>query len=1254
MGDHDSWAQLNGLLPDKSQSVIRVLDRERWSRAEERVAELIVCIQPNKPSEALRNAVADYVQRLIMKCISCQVFIFGSVPLKTYLPDGDIDLTTFGKNLNSKDTWANEVRDMLLNEEKNENAEFRVKEVQYIQAEVKIIKCLVENIVVDISFNQLGGLCTLCFLEEVDHKIKQNHLFKRSIILIKAWCYYESRILGAHHGLISTYALETLVLYIFHVFNNSFAGPLEVLYRFLEFFSVFDWETFCVSLWGPVLIKPLTDMTALPPRKDRRKLLLDRSFLESCSTAYAVTPGSQENQGQPFVSKHFNVIDPLRANNNLGRSVSKAMNSFEEVFSEDIKLLTPQKRIETISMYIVDAFECSLQLGNFYRIRSAFAFGAKRLARLLDCPKENIIAEINQFFMNTWERHGSGRRPDASSVDLLSLRSINSDRIQGSENVKNSSSGKRINSSSTNESKISRTQSQKNYSKLSNSRVSDQVAKNISSGENLRADKGQRSSRKDYLINEVQAKYQFARTRSSPELTDTSNDIVSRSRRNKGQETGKSQMGSARPDYSRKKNLGSELNGTRARYSTEDASSRHSSDQGLDAYRDEATLGVPRGEVVSAAKSMEMHQEEQDLVNMMASSRLHGYSSTHVPFPTSHSVLASIGYTQKNYTGMGAQSFPLMDPRWCSNVQFSQSLVSPSMPHYFPNFRLASNSDQVIESSNGNFDLTEVNQDESDRSLWHDEDVGSDRGFDHSDSFLRDQDRFARENKGSAREDCSELSQYENDRVDEVYSTERNSNLRHVPTSQASSSKSKTSSESSWDGSSKKGFKLSRDSRGRRTAPSMKGSKSDYDNREWLPLSTTGTEMAPSVDSPRTNHQLPTYEPTQVSGPDPMMPTAPVVVGSGSRFFYFTGPPVPFITVLPYIPTDGNSEGSTRHLDRDDCMDKSEQNFNSADSLDKSEIFHNSSPTSEPSEEHKSDILNSDFTSHVQNLEYGRICQNSRYHGQIHPTPVMMPPVYMQGHFPWDGPGRPIASASNPFPQVVNSPRFVPVTTLQPGSNVPPSAYQQRFGDESPRYRGGTGTYLPNPRFDFSHRNFQKASFRERQSLNTRNQKGHYNYDRSDHQHNDKEGNWTSSSRPRTTGRSRSQADRPNSRSDRVAASDSRADKPWDSYRHDSFPSQQSQNGPFGSSNMPYGMYSPNSNGVATMRPSVLMLYPYDHNVTYGLNAEHLEFGFLGPLHLSGMNDDDSQLGEGSPARFQGDSPIYSSPDQPSSPEVQR
>lgn len=138
--------------------------------------------------------------------------------------------------------YMKQVRDMLDNEENNQNAGFHVKEVQYIQAEEKIIKCVVDNIAVNIAFNKFGGLCNLCFLEEADILINQNGLFKRSIILIKAWCYYESS-LGGHDSLISAYALGILVVYIFHLYNNHFAGPLEVLYRFLELFSILLYST---------------------------------------------------------------------------------------------------------------------------------------------------------------------------------------------------------------------------------------------------------------------------------------------------------------------------------------------------------------------------------------------------------------------------------------------------------------------------------------------------------------------------------------------------------------------------------------------------------------------------------------------------------------------------------------------------------------------------------------------------------------------------------------------------------------------------------------------------------------------------------------------------------------------------------------------------------------------------------------------------------------------------------------------------
>ncbi|KAK6142711.1 hypothetical protein DH2020_023059 [Rehmannia glutinosa] len=569
---------------------MRAVDTERWSRAEERTAELIACIQPNQLSEERRNAVAEYVQQLIMKCFPCQVCTFGSVPLKTYLPDGDIDLTAFSHDQNLKDTWANHVRDMLQNEEKNENAEFHVKEVQYIQA-------------------------------EVDNLINQNHLFKRSIILIKAWCYYESRILGAHHGLISTYALETLVLYIFHVFNNSFHGPLEVLYRFLEFFSNFDWDNFCVSLWGPV---PISSLPPEPPRKDSGELLLSKLFLDACSSVYAVFPGGQENNGQPFVSKHFNVIDPLRVNNNLGRSVSK---------------------------------------GNFFRIRSAFAFGAKRLARLLDCPKENLTFEVNQFFMNTWERHGSGHRPDAPGVDSWRVSLSTPDVLHEFGNSSTNSSGNNVNQNSSvhemedkgvrghgvssQHGKISarmmpitsdiaaapHTKSLKSQN-LNSLRVADQIGRENTSDQVL-------------LNEEVQGRSLFARTSSSPELTDAYGDVSSLVWRNRNEETVNARASSARLDNSNgRKNLESEsLASHISRSSVEDTSSvRHvpskqsldvgtDSIRGSNSYHSDLRVDALSGEFSSSSGAQAMHQEEQDIVNMMASASLQGFNGQlHVPF----------------------------------------------------------------------------------------------------------------------------------------------------------------------------------------------------------------------------------------------------------------------------------------------------------------------------------------------------------------------------------------------------------------------------------------------------------------------------------------------------------------------------------------------------------------------------------------------------------------------------------------------
>ncbi|XP_062092445.1 uncharacterized protein LOC133798235 isoform X2 [Humulus lupulus] len=344
------------------------IDAELWLMGEQRTQEILCIIQPNIVSDKKRKEVINYVRRLINGHFGTEVLSFGSVPLKTYLPDGDIDLTTFSYQ-NLVEDLAKEVCNILKREE---DSEFQVKDVQYINAQVKVVKCTVKDIAVDISFNQVAGLCTLCFMEQVDQLMGKDHLFKRSIILAKAWLYYESRILGAHHGLISTYALETLVLYIVNLFHASLRGPLEVLYRFLEYYSTFDWDNYCVTINGPVALSSLAEIMTERTEGDDDKLL-SKEFLKNCRDMFSIPIRASEAEVHEFPIKRLNILDPLNDNNNLGRSVSK---------------------------------------GNFHRIICALSHGTQRLGEILVLPGVGLGEGLEEFFKNTLDRNGRGERPD--------------------------------------------------------------------------------------------------------------------------------------------------------------------------------------------------------------------------------------------------------------------------------------------------------------------------------------------------------------------------------------------------------------------------------------------------------------------------------------------------------------------------------------------------------------------------------------------------------------------------------------------------------------------------------------------------------------------------------------------------------------------------------------------------------------------------------------------------------------------------
>ncbi|KAE8697265.1 Alpha/beta-Hydrolases superfamily protein [Hibiscus syriacus] len=516
--------------------------------------------------------------------------------------------------------------------------------------------------------------------------------------------------------------------------------------------------------------------------------------------------------------------------------------------------------------------------------------------------------------MNTWERNGSGHRPDAPRHNLWCLRLLKSDQTHGSKNVNSSiskendiSSGldtqaegaqcpcgvslQQVNHASENTTKISDisavscTQSQKSYGSISNSKTSDQCRHVSYYDQNVHGGTGQNISKADTVVNDVQGRYIFARTRSSPELTETYGEYTFQGRQNRVPESGKTQIAS-------RKNMDSDMvERNKDKSSSDDSLSVRcsSAHQSIDAVsvpkslltscQEDSGLGTMGQDFSSIPGAQGMHQEEQDLVNMIASSEAYGFN--------------------------GQILFPL-------------------------NLVAASNAD-LVEPGSENFGFSEMYLREAEHELWHEHDRGSSGGFDldngsfemlqsddkqqstsarnsfvsssrvgSSDNSTKLQHKFSEEIQGSTWGDHIDVYQYQYNRGIDVNFNERISSSRPLVASHTSSYRSTTSSENSWEGPSAKVSKPSREKRGRKTAasvlPSAAGRNGKIvsehssladDGRDWNPQSLVSTEMAertiapqPAGSLPVTRHQMPGSEAAQTDCSDPLIHVAALLLGN--------------------------------------------------------------------------------------------------------------------------------------------------------------------------------------------------------------------------------------------------------------------------------------------------------------------------------------------------------------------------------------
>ncbi|DAZ92837.1 TPA: hypothetical protein N0F65_000517 [Lagenidium giganteum] len=411
----------------------------------QRIDQLVDWMGPSPEADQVRLKILGFVRRVLESHLPpaspILVFATGSFPMKTYLPTADLDVCLlFPKEM--EPSWFFPVLNALAlaasqssgadgssangsptpkHGQNSASQTNTVRNVSFINAEVRVIKCTVDNVSVDLTANRTGALGALVLLDTMDARVGKRHLLKKSLILVKAWCSHESglyaasggnnatppigsdptSVLGASQGAFSTYALNTMVMALFNQYGNAITHPLQALYLFLDMMAEFPWHESAVTLFGPMPIAVLTTTPVLANgtvHKKKRKTttahqnfcaLLKPDDVERIRARLRDQFTAFETHGAGFLTvfptRVCNVVDPLHDGNNLARSVS---------------------------------------VESFPRMKRAFRLGRNRLGALLTSvmhPSKSVedtatvaTTELDAYFALCWRLYGRGDgwRPD--------------------------------------------------------------------------------------------------------------------------------------------------------------------------------------------------------------------------------------------------------------------------------------------------------------------------------------------------------------------------------------------------------------------------------------------------------------------------------------------------------------------------------------------------------------------------------------------------------------------------------------------------------------------------------------------------------------------------------------------------------------------------------------------------------------------------------------------------------------------------
>mmetsp|Transcript_34239 Transcript_34239/g.75451 ORF Transcript_34239/g.75451 Transcript_34239/m.75451 type:complete len:915 (+) Transcript_34239:199-2943(+) len=372
---------------------------------------LVRALQPLTSAVAYRASMQSLLGRAMRSALNCESYESGLHALRCFLPDDALKISAvICRNHSTK--WHRLVSDKLAASrgEEEEDMPYSIRNVVISNSKTNIqVHCSADQQEVEISCNARQDVCMLALLEQIAVLVAPG-LFKRSLLLIRAWWMYET---GTYVGMPVKHYLDDnviciMVCMVFNLHHSQILSPFHALAHFLAVFASYEGSTQAITLQGIVSFRSphSSQLTLIEPAASH---LVTPALMERYWHLVNLNDGNAPAEATSLLMS-TSSDDDIRSPRHLG------MHSPPGISVPAQPYLQMSSRFERHSFNLVHPFTHAnmaqrVAPRRLLRLQKAFNMGATKITEIMEAG--GGPAALDVFFPNLMAKYGQGfTRPD--------------------------------------------------------------------------------------------------------------------------------------------------------------------------------------------------------------------------------------------------------------------------------------------------------------------------------------------------------------------------------------------------------------------------------------------------------------------------------------------------------------------------------------------------------------------------------------------------------------------------------------------------------------------------------------------------------------------------------------------------------------------------------------------------------------------------------------------------------------------------